>query len=122
MTGYFLFMNTVRQGIKDEHPEYKVTQISKAVGAKWNSLDGDKKQEFLGQANKLKEAYKKKYAVYLKSDEKRDYDEAKKAWQKEQKAKEKRAKQRAKAKAQQDEYEDDDDEDDEEDEYEMVSE
>ena len=44
MTGYFLFMQTVREKIKADNPEFKVTQISKAVGQQWNSLEDEKKQ------------------------------------------------------------------------------
>eukprot|EP01029_Cantina_marsupialis_P017095 TRINITY_DN383_c2_g2_i1.p2 TRINITY_DN383_c2_g2~~TRINITY_DN383_c2_g2_i1.p2 ORF type:complete len:367 (-),score=120.77 TRINITY_DN383_c2_g2_i1:259-1359(-) len=63
-TSYFLWCSSVREEMKKEHPEMKVTELSKVMGEKWRGMSDEDKIPFVEKAKTLKDAYlieKKKY-------------------------------------------------------------
>eukprot|EP01061_Rhynchopus_euleeides_P046339 TRINITY_DN874_c0_g1_i1.p1 TRINITY_DN874_c0_g1~~TRINITY_DN874_c0_g1_i1.p1 ORF type:complete len:228 (+),score=150.90 TRINITY_DN874_c0_g1_i1:39-686(+) len=105
LTAYFLFANSVRQEIRDENPDFKMTEVTKETGRRWGELDEDDKQEFKDKHLELKAEYEEKMKEYLANKEDDDEDEE------EEKPKKKRSR---KAKKVEEEEEDEDEDEDEE--------
>lgn len=53
-TAYFLYANTRRAAVKEEHPEWKVSDIAKHLGAEWKNLSDAQKAPFVAEAAKKK--------------------------------------------------------------------
>ena len=65
-TAYFYFTADMRERVKEENPDLKVTEIAKVIGAKWKALTDEEKQKYNDMADKDKERY---------ADEKSTWDE-----------------------------------------------
>ena len=65
-TAYFFFTADMRERVKEENPDLKVTEIAKVIGAKWKALTDEEKQKYNDMADKDKERY---------ADEKSTWDE-----------------------------------------------
>ena len=67
---YMYFNNEVRPGVSREHPELKVTEISKLVASKWKSLSEEDKAPYRAESEIDKKRYlqdRKKYEKKLKA-------------------------------------------------------
>jgi len=68
MTAYFLWMNEEgRDAIKKEHPEYAITEIAKAAGEKWKTVDEDVKKKYEDKNKEMKEKYEEDYKEWYES-------------------------------------------------------
>uniref|UniRef100_A0A7S3ZBP1 HMG box domain-containing protein n=2 Tax=Lotharella globosa TaxID=91324 RepID=A0A7S3ZBP1_9EUKA len=54
-TSYMLFANSIREKIKKENPEKKMTDLAKIFGEKWRALSDEAKEPFKKEAERLKE-------------------------------------------------------------------
>lgn len=54
-TAYFLYTNDRRADLKAEHPDWKVSDIAKHLGAEWKNLTDAQKAPYVASAAKLKE-------------------------------------------------------------------
>jgi hypothetical protein len=54
-TSYQLFCDKERKKIAKEHPHWKLSEMSKELGKRWNALDDKKKRAFARKAAKAKE-------------------------------------------------------------------
>ena len=52
-TSYFLFMKETRPTVLKEHPELKVTEVSKKLGELWKALSDEEKEEWKVKAQNL---------------------------------------------------------------------
>lgn len=78
MTAYFLWMNEEgREAIKKEHPEYGITDIAKAAGEKWKTLDEDVKRKYEDKNKEMKEKYEEDYKEWFESGGKEAMKDAK---------------------------------------------
>ena len=57
LSAYMLWLNSARDGIKKENPDFKVTEIAKKGGELWRGMKD--KTEWEGKAAKMKEEYEK---------------------------------------------------------------
>merc|ERR1719319_1083462 len=71
-SAYFLFAASVREQIKTEFPNKKVTEIAKETGSRWKAMSKEQKQPFNAQAIEAKEEYVVKMEEYLKEEDKRE--------------------------------------------------
>merc|ERR1719189_1909525 len=79
MTAYFLWMNEEgREEIKKKHPDWGITEVSKAAGEKWRSLDEDIKNKYEEKHKDLKEKYDEEYKEWFESGGKEAIKAAKK--------------------------------------------
>ena len=46
MSGFLIFTNEKREGIQAQNPDMKMTEISKALGAAWNSMSDAQKAPY----------------------------------------------------------------------------
>ena len=66
MSAYFLWMNEVgRADVKKKNPDASITDVSKACGAAWRSIDGAVKSKFEKKSEDAKKAYDKEYKTWL---------------------------------------------------------
>jgi len=63
-TGYFLFTATRRPELSKAHPDKKITELAKLMGAEWKALSEADKQPFLAKAAEAKAAYALKLKAY----------------------------------------------------------
>ena len=56
-TAYFFFTAAIREQTKQSHPGLKVTELSKVIGQKWQSLGADEKQKYEAMAANDKARY-----------------------------------------------------------------
>lgn len=66
---YMFFCKETRESVKEEHPDWGVTQIGKRLGELWKLVDEDDKKKFFDLAEEDKERYKKAIAKYNESKE-----------------------------------------------------
>ncbi|CAO3607321.1 unnamed protein product [Mucor fragilis] len=52
---YLLFNKEMRRILKDQDPTMKVADISKEVGFRWKTMPKEQKEQYVNQANKIKE-------------------------------------------------------------------
>ncbi|CAO0800315.1 unnamed protein product [Mucor circinelloides] len=52
---YLLFNKEMRRILKDQDPTMKVADISKEVGFRWKNMPKEQKEQYVNQANKIKE-------------------------------------------------------------------
>ena len=69
-TGYMLYCQDVRAGIKEENPGKKMTEISKILGATWKELSEEDKKPYIKQASKDKKRYDKEMKNYVRPSDK----------------------------------------------------
>ena len=59
MSGYFLYLNDIREQLKKENPKASVSDISKLAGTRWNNLDASAKVKYDKQHEAAKADYQK---------------------------------------------------------------
>jgi uncharacterized protein (DUF736 family) len=64
MSSYFLYTVDQRPLMKAAHPEYSVTDMSKALGAAWKEVDAETKAKYAQLQIEAKETYTKQLADY----------------------------------------------------------
>jgi hypothetical protein len=65
-TGYMLYCQDVRAGIKEQNPGKKMTEISKILGATWKELSDEDKKPYTKKASKDKKRFDKEMKVYIR--------------------------------------------------------
>jgi hypothetical protein len=63
-TAYFCFMKEVREQVKEENSNLKVSELSKIMGKMWRDMNSDDKEKYNKEAAKDKERYKKDMETY----------------------------------------------------------
>jgi cell fate regulator YaaT (PSP1 superfamily) len=56
-SAYFIWLNSVRASIKEENPDFKVTDIAKKGGEIWRSMEDKDKIEWQAKAAVAKQKY-----------------------------------------------------------------
>ena len=74
----FLNIKFFREEIKKKHPDWGITEVSKAAGEKWRSLDEDIKNKYEEKHKDLKEKYDEEYKEWFESGGKEAIKAAKK--------------------------------------------
>ena len=64
LTAFFAFSADERANVKAAHPEYKIGDVSKALGEMWSNLDADRKAKYESEAKEAKAAYEKAKSEY----------------------------------------------------------
>jgi hypothetical protein len=76
---YMFFCKETRESVKEEHPDWGVTQIGKRLGELWKLVDEDDKKKFFDMAEEDKVRYQRDIAKYNASkagdDEEEDDDD-----------------------------------------------
>jgi len=68
MTAYFLWMQEEgRDEIKSENPDMGITEIAKAAGEKWKTLDEDTKKKYEEKHKELKDKYEEEYKEWYEN-------------------------------------------------------
>jgi len=65
-SSYLLFSNSIRDEVRKENPKLDMGQVSKILGARWNSASDEVKEEFKLLAEKDKERYRVEHEAYTK--------------------------------------------------------
>uniref|UniRef100_A0A0N5AGV8 HMG box domain-containing protein n=1 Tax=Syphacia muris TaxID=451379 RepID=A0A0N5AGV8_9BILA len=65
LSAYFLWLSENRERIKTEHPDAKITEISKIAGAEWGQITDKTRWEEM--AKKEKERYQREMTAYEQS-------------------------------------------------------
>lgn len=89
MSSYFLFANGRRESMKLEHPDKKLTELSKYIGAEWKVISAEDKKSYEDKCAVLKKKYEEKMGEYKKTDEYAKYQEDLAQWKVDKKAWEK---------------------------------
>ena len=63
-TAYFYYAGEMRERVKAENPDLKITEMAKVIGAKWKALSDDEKQKYNDMAEKDKERYAAEKATW----------------------------------------------------------
>merc|ERR1719204_2394698 len=103
-SAYFFFTASRRAELSAAHPDKKITEIAKLMGAEWKALSEDDRAPFAAQAAKAKAAYAPKMEAYAGSAEQKAFKLKLQEWSDEcdrrrQKALAKKDKARGKGKA-----------------------
>jgi hypothetical protein len=53
--GFMIYLSEIRAKLKEEHPVWKPTEISKEGGKRWKALSEKEKQKYKDQGGKSKE-------------------------------------------------------------------
>lgn len=77
LTGYMLFMASVREKVIKENPEYTAPEIMKEQSTWWKALTDDERKPWNDKAAKAKAAYEKKLESYMRTKSYKKYKEAK---------------------------------------------
>jgi len=66
MSAFFMYMNHIRETIKAQNPDFSVTDISKEVGRRWQTMSEKDKEPFKLKQQKAKEIHDKEMIEYKK--------------------------------------------------------
>jgi len=91
-SAYFFFLGERRPQVKKEHPDQKITEIAKTLGAEWRELSASEKKKWEEKAAVAKAEYEKKLEAYKKTDNFKKFE--KKAKEQKQLAKKKKKKEK----------------------------
>jgi len=72
-SAYFFFTASRRAELSAAHPDKKITEIAKLMGAEWKALSEDDRAPFAAQAAKAKAAYAPKMEAYAGSAEQKAF-------------------------------------------------
>ncbi|GAX75226.1 hypothetical protein CEUSTIGMA_g2670.t1 [Chlamydomonas eustigma] len=61
---YMFFCAEMRPKVKEEHPDFKITEMASKLGELWKELDEKAKKKFQDKAEKDKERYQKALEKY----------------------------------------------------------
>eukprot|EP00904_Undaria_pinnatifida_P004659 jgi/Undpi1/14194/HiC_scaffold_9.g03843.m1 len=64
MSAFMQFSQKERPKVKEEHPDMKITEISKVLGLRWGKMDEAQKKPYQKKADADKERYKKDMEAY----------------------------------------------------------
>lgn len=65
LNSYMLFNKAMRDVVKKDNPEMKITDLAKLIGEKWNSLSTEDKEPYKTEADRLKADYKTAMESYV---------------------------------------------------------
>lgn len=68
VTGYVLYAVGRRQEIKESNPEIPFAEVTKILGQEWSTMDIEKKQKFLDEAEADKKRYIEEFKIFAQSD------------------------------------------------------
>lgn len=63
-SAYIFYVNSRSDRVRKEHPDYKMTEVMKSLGAEWRALDDRSKKPFQDMALKDKNRYMNEKAKY----------------------------------------------------------
>jgi hypothetical protein len=72
-SAYFLFANDRRPKLRETHPDKKITDVAKMLGAEWKEMSEAEKKPWEELAKKNKEKHDKEMEEYKKTDEYLNY-------------------------------------------------
>jgi len=72
-SAYFLFAGDRRPKLRDSHPDKKITEVAKLLGAEWKEISEADKKPWEERAKKLKEQYEKDWEAYKQTDHYREF-------------------------------------------------
>ena len=61
---YMMYTQSVRQSLKEEHPEMKMTELAKEMGARWKVMAPEDKEQYEEMASLDKERYDREMTEY----------------------------------------------------------
>jgi HMG (high mobility group) box len=67
LTSYMFYSNEVRDKVRSEFPELKMTEVSKKISEMWNELSDAKKAKYVDMAANDKARYERENAAYKKA-------------------------------------------------------
>lgn len=73
LSSYMLWAGEVRNKIKEENPEYSITDIAKMLGKMWSNVGDDERQTYKKKADDMKAKYQKRLSKYRESTEYLDH-------------------------------------------------
>jgi len=65
-TAFFLFSSVYREKLKEEHPEFKVTEVARELGRLWKECSDEEKEKYSRLATEKKAQYKIDVEEYQK--------------------------------------------------------
>ena len=74
----YIIYHYSREEIKKENPDMGITEVAKACGEKWKSIDEDVKKKYEDRHKEMKEKYEEEYKEWYESGGKEAMKEAKK--------------------------------------------
>jgi len=80
MSSYFLFANARRESMKVEHPDKKLTELAKLIGAEWKTISAEDKKAYEDKVVVAKKEYEQKMEEYKKTEEYTTYQQALADW------------------------------------------
>jgi len=72
-SAYFLFAGDRRPKLRATHPDKKITELAKLLGAEWKGMSEAEKKPWDERAKKVKEQYEKDVETYRQSDQYREF-------------------------------------------------
>lgn len=64
LSAYMMYTQSVRQSLKEEYPEMKMTEMAKEMGARWKVMAPEDKEQYEEMASLDKERYDREMAEY----------------------------------------------------------
>ena len=62
-----IFSAEMRAKVKEENPDFSITDVAKELGVRWKSVTGDEKVKYEELAKKDKERYEREMEEYKKT-------------------------------------------------------
>ena len=67
LSTYMIFSAEMRAKVKEENPDFSITDVAKELGVRWKSVTGDEKVKYEELAKKDKERYEREMEEYKKT-------------------------------------------------------
>jgi len=83
LSSYLLFVNSVRDAVRAENPEMKMTEISKVIGSRWKALSEEEVARWKAMASKEKAVYSAALETYRGSEHELAFKEKMAEWESE---------------------------------------
>merc|ERR1719150_666483 len=84
-SSYFVFSNERRSQMKTEHPNTKLTELSKLIANEWKVISAERKTHYENKAKENKINYTQRMEQYKKTTEYSEYMEKLEEWKREKK-------------------------------------
>lgn len=65
LTAFFIYKGDIYETIKKENPDLKMTELTKIISEKWNSIDAATKSKYEKKNEEAKEKYEKELKAYV---------------------------------------------------------
>ena len=67
LSTYMIFSAEMRAKVKEENPDFSITDVAKELGVRWKAVTGDEKEKYEELAKKDKERYEREMEEYKKT-------------------------------------------------------